>query len=102
MYFPIDPRSGRRQNWRQAPFDIAMTERDRPRDGRFHDVLPNTDPLGWVTDRRPGRRYADLLFVDAERRLVIAKVSSDDLPLDTALTASTLRAVLAVGPALAG
>ena len=57
-----------------------MTERDGPHDERFHDVLPNTDRLGWV-ERRPGRRYADLLFVDAERRLVIAKVSSNDLPL---------------------
>ena len=75
---------------------------DGPHDERFHDVLPNTDPLGWVTERRPGRRYADLLFPDAERRLVIAKASSDDLPLDAALTVSTLRAVLAVRPALAG
>jgi len=86
----------RRQNSRRAPFDTAMTERDGPHSERFHDALPNTDPLGWVTERRPGRRYADLLFVDAERRLVIAKVSSDDLPLDAALTVSTLRAVLAV------
>jgi hypothetical protein len=31
-----------------------------------------------------------------------SKVSSDDLPLDAALTVSTLRAVLAVRPALAG
>jgi hypothetical protein len=77
-----------------------VTERDGPHDERFHDVLPNTDPLGWVTERRPGRRYGDLLFVDAERR--VAKVSSDDLPLDAALTVSTLRAVLAVRPAMAG
>ena len=79
-----------------------MTERDGPHSERFHDALPNTDPLGWVTERRPGRRYADLLFVDAERRLVIAKVSSNDLPLYAALTVSRLRAVLAVRPALAG
>jgi hypothetical protein len=38
-----------------------MTERDGPRDGRFHAVLPNTDPIGWVTERRPGRRYAELI-----------------------------------------
>src|SRR6516164_4333985 len=48
---------------------------DGPHDERFHNALPNTDPLGWVTERRPGPRYADLLFPDAERRLVIAKAS---------------------------
>jgi hypothetical protein len=53
--FPHRPTPG--PNWRQAPFYTAMTERD----GHFHDFLPNTDPLGWVTERRPGRQYADLI-----------------------------------------
>ena len=75
---------------------------DGPHDERFHDVLPNTDRLGWVTERRPGRRYAKSAVRRRRRRLVIAKASSDDLPLDAALTVSTLRAVLAVRPALVG
>jgi hypothetical protein len=51
MYFPIDPTP--RANWRQAPFyNTAMTERDGPHDRRFHDVWPNTDPLGCATERR--------------------------------------------------
>ena len=46
--------------------------------------------------------HEQYLFVDAQRHLVIAKVPSQDLPLDAALIASTLRAVLAVRRALAG
>jgi CubicO group peptidase (beta-lactamase class C family) len=42
------------------------------------------------------------LFVDAERQLVIAKVSAQDPPRDAALIASTLRAVSAVRRTLAG
>jgi hypothetical protein len=38
---------------------------------------------------------------DAERQLVVAKVSSEELPLDAARITSTLRAVSAVRRALA-
>ena len=76
-----------------------MTERDGPHDERFHDVLQTpTDSAGLPS----GDRADGLLFVDAEGRLVIAKVSSNDLPLYAAFTVSRLRAVLAVRPALAG
>jgi hypothetical protein len=43
-----------RENWRQAPFYTAMIQRDGSHGGRFHDVSPNTEPPGWVTERRPG------------------------------------------------
>ena len=46
--------------------------------------------------------HGQYLFVDAERQLVIAKVSSHDLPLDAALIALTLRALSALRPALVG
>jgi len=45
--------------------------------------------------------HGQYLFVDAERQLVIAKVSSEELPLDAARITSTLRAVSAVRRALA-
>jgi hypothetical protein len=46
--------------------------------------------------------HEQYLFVDAQRQLAIAKVPSQDLPLDAASIASTLRAVWAVRRALAG
>ncbi len=45
--------------------------------------------------------HGQYLFVDAERQLVVAKVSSQELPLDAARITSTLRAVSAVRRALA-
>jgi CubicO group peptidase (beta-lactamase class C family) len=45
--------------------------------------------------------HGQYLFVDAERQLVVAKVSSEELPLDAARITSTLRAVSAVRRALA-
>jgi hypothetical protein len=39
--------------------------------------------------------HGQYLFVDAERQLVVAKVSSEELPLDAARITSTLRAVSA-------
>jgi len=46
--------------------------------------------------------HGQYLFVDAERQLVVAKVSSQEHPLDAARITSTLRAVFAVRRALAG
>ena len=45
--------------------------------------------------------HGQYLFVDAERQLVVAKLSSQELPLDAARITSTLRAVSAVRRALA-
>ena len=79
----------------------------RPRDDRGdgpHDdafTMSCQTPTG-SAGLPSGDRADGLLFVDAEGRLVIAKVSSNDLPLYAALTVSRLRAVLAVRPALAG
>jgi hypothetical protein len=42
------------------------------------------------------------MFVDAEQQLVVAKVSSEGLPLDAARITLTLRAVSALRSALAG
>jgi hypothetical protein len=42
------------------------------------------------------------LFVDAERQLVVAKLSSDELPVDAARITATLRAVSAIRRVLAG
>jgi CubicO group peptidase (beta-lactamase class C family) len=90
------------------------------------DIAASGDPQAWSAGDfaayLPGARYrskwsvddsdgpllfglgihGQYLFVDAERQLVIAKVSSQDLPLDAALIASTLRAVSAVRRTLAG
>ncbi|HKM70033.1 MAG TPA: serine hydrolase [Stellaceae bacterium] len=90
------------------------------------DIAANGDPQAWAAGEfaldLPGGRYrsqwyvaggdepllfglgihGQYLFVDAERQLVIAKVSSHELPLDAARSASTLRAVSAVRRALAG
>jgi hypothetical protein len=41
-------------------------------------------------------------FVDAERQRVVAKVSSEELPLDAARVTSTLRAVSALRRHLTG
>src|SRR6266566_3009168 len=46
--------------------------------------------------------HGQYLFVDAERQLVVAKVSSQEQPLDAAHITSTLRAVSAVRRAAAG
>jgi CubicO group peptidase (beta-lactamase class C family) len=46
--------------------------------------------------------HGQYLFVDAARQLVVAKVSSQELPLDAARITATLRAVSAVRRALAG
>jgi hypothetical protein len=46
--------------------------------------------------------HGQYLFVDAEQQLVVAKVSSEEVPLDPARITSTLRAVSALGRALAG
>ena len=46
--------------------------------------------------------HGQYLFVDAERQLVVAKVLSQELPLDAARITSTLRAVSAVRRAPAG
>jgi hypothetical protein len=45
--------------------------------------------------------HGQYLFVDAERQLVV-KVPSQELPLDAAHIASTLRAISAVRRALSG
>jgi CubicO group peptidase (beta-lactamase class C family) len=90
------------------------------------DIAASGDPQAWSAGDfaayLPGARYrskwyvddsdgpllfglgihGQYLFVDAERQLVIAKVSSQDPPLDAALIASTLRAVSAVRRTLAG
>jgi len=42
------------------------------------------------------------MFVDAEQQLVVAKVSSEGLPLDAARITLTLRAVSALRSTLAG
>src|SRR5262245_8001387 len=42
-------------------FFQQLRESDGPHGGRFRYVSPNTDLLGWVIERRSGRRYADLL-----------------------------------------
>lgn len=59
------------QNWNplepgERPSDLrsfyaSMTASDGPHNGRFHYVSPNTDLLGWVTERASGQRYADLM-----------------------------------------
>jgi hypothetical protein len=41
--------------------------------------------------------HGQYLFIGAERQLVVAKVSSQELPLDAARIASTLRAVRRYG-----
>jgi CubicO group peptidase (beta-lactamase class C family) len=46
--------------------------------------------------------HGQYLFVDAERQLLVAKVSSRELPLDAPRVTATLRAVSAVRRALAG
>jgi hypothetical protein len=62
----------------------------------------------WCIDDSDGPLLFDLgihgkyLFVDAARQLVIAKVSSHELPLDAARLTATLRVVSAVRRALAG
>ena len=90
------------------------------------DIAANGDPQAWAAGEfaadLPSGRYrsqwyvaggdepllfglgihGQYLFVDAERQLVIAKVSSQNLPLDAARTASTLRAVSAARRALTG
>jgi hypothetical protein len=45
--------------------------------------------------------HGQYLFIDAEK-LVVAKVSSQELPLDAARVTATLQAVSAVRHALAG
>jgi CubicO group peptidase (beta-lactamase class C family) len=81
------------------------------------DIAASGDPQAWSAGDfaayLPGARYrskwyvddsdgpllfglgihGQYLFVDAERQLVIAKVSSEDPPLDAALIASTLRRI---------
>ena len=52
-WVPLDPG--------EAPSDLrsfyrAMTDRDGPHGGRFQDISPNTDLLGWVVERATGRR----------------------------------------------
>ncbi|MEI8180614.1 serine hydrolase [Aestuariivirga sp.] len=42
-------------------FYSALSERDGRHGGAFHYVSPNTDLLGWVIERRAGRRFADLM-----------------------------------------
>ena len=46
--------------------------------------------------------HGQYLFVDAERQLLVAKVSSRELPLDAPRVTATLRAVSAVRRALGG
>jgi CubicO group peptidase (beta-lactamase class C family) len=46
--------------------------------------------------------HGQYLLVDAERQLVVAKVSSQELPLDAARITATFRAVSAMRRALAG
>jgi CubicO group peptidase (beta-lactamase class C family) len=90
------------------------------------DKASGGDPQAWSTGDfaayLPGARYrsqwyiddsdgpllfglgihGQYLFVDVGRRLVVAKVSSQELPLDATRIASTLRAVSAVRRTLAG
>ena len=56
----------------------------------------------WYIDDSDGALLLQYLCVDAARQLVVAKVSSQELPLDAARITATLRAVSAVRRALAG
>ena len=77
--------------------------------GNFAEYLPNARYRSkWYVDDSAGPLlfglgiHGQYLFVDAERQLVVAKVSSQEQPLDAARITSTLRAVFAVRRALAG
>ena len=57
LYRPVRPRAGK------LAAGAVLHRYDRARRAawrQFHYVSPNT-LLGWVTERRPGRRYADLI-----------------------------------------
>jgi CubicO group peptidase (beta-lactamase class C family) len=92
----------------------------------LEDIVTNGDPCAWAAGEfaalLPGGRYrskwyadnsdglllfgagihGQFLFIDAERQLVIAKVSSQVLPLDAARVLLTLRAVSAIRHILSG
>jgi CubicO group peptidase (beta-lactamase class C family) len=61
----------------------------------------------WVMDTKAGMHqargiYGQLVHVQPERRLVVAKLSSWPSPLDDALDDLTFRAIDAIGQELAG
>jgi CubicO group peptidase (beta-lactamase class C family) len=77
--------------------------------GEFAAYLPGARYRNkWYIDESDGPLlfglgiHGQYLFVDVGRRLVVAKVSSQELPVDATRIASTLRAVSAVRRTLAG
>lgn len=114
-----------------APSDLhsfygRLVHADGRHGGRFHYVSPNTDLLGGVIEQATGRRYAELmselvwkrigadaplafgmgihgqnLFVDRKNGIVIAKLSSQAVPLDAPRMALTMRAVAQIRAVLA-
>ena len=61
----------------------------------------------WVLDTKTGLQqasgiYGQLIHIDPARRLVVVKLSSWPDPLSDALSGTTLRAIEAIGRALAG